>query len=446
MAHYHSVSDEDYKSTKQEFQSVANEEREGASPPESQVQRRRIYKVPPPLHANKEHVYDPVVLSLGPYHHGRPQFRPVEEFKSQILNRFVTAAQNKNIFYNKILERIDEIRSHYEEGSTDELSDEAFAEMILRDACFIIHYMELESDKKYDPLGMSVVSFMSRDFFMLENQIPLWIIRLLISLKYDKDEEEALFCKFLSLINFGDCRLTQIPWNNDNGNEPLHLLEAHRTTILRQEKATEKFIRDQPWTWRRKSRSSQSVFKMASSQFRSVMDLKAKGIHFRPSSNCLRDIRFHSYSFYGLLQLPIWFVTNNTKVFFSNIIAFEMSPEPYTDYAVVSYVSFMKTLIENAKDVKELREKGILFSCLGSDEEVVKVFKQIDTFGMDYLGTFADVRMRIGEHCDSKAKTWMAELIHTYFHSPWTAIALFATILLLCLTFLQTFYTIHPAN
>ncbi|KAK4432082.1 Pentatricopeptide repeat-containing protein [Sesamum alatum] len=222
----HSVSDEDYKSTKPEFRSVANEEREEASPPEvsiqipsaktsggSQVQRRRIYKVPPTLHANKEHIYDLVVLSLGRYHHGRPQFREVEEFKTEILNRFLldSATKDKGFFCNKILERIDEIRSYYEEGSTDEFSDKALAEMILRDACFILYYMKVEDDSEYHPLGMSVILFMYRDFFMLENQIPLWIIRLLIGLKYNKHEEEALFCKFLSSMNFGEDRLTKIP-------------------------------------------------------------------------------------------------------------------------------------------------------------------------------------------------------------------------------------------
>ncbi|KAL0346191.1 UNVERIFIED_CONTAM: hypothetical protein Sradi_4450400 [Sesamum radiatum] len=199
----HSVSDEDYNSTKQEFHSVANEERKEASPPEVSIQ------IPS------------AKTSTG------SQFRQVEEFKAKILNRFVsgTAAKDKSFFYNKILERIDEIRSYYEQGSTNEFNDEALAEMILTDACFILYYMELEDDNEYDPLGMSVVSFMYRDCFMLENQIPLWIIRFLIGLKYDKDDEEALFCKFLSFMNFGDDRLTQIPWDNDNGNEPLHLLE-----------------------------------------------------------------------------------------------------------------------------------------------------------------------------------------------------------------------------
>ncbi|KAK4387753.1 hypothetical protein Sango_2381900 [Sesamum angolense] len=259
----------------------------------------------------------------------------------------------------------------------------------------------------------------------------MWTIRLLIDLKYGKDKGEAWFCEYLSSLTFGAERLTQIP--RDNGDEPLHLLEARRRMILLgQEKAAEsECIRD--LDSRRKElrqRRSQNRIKMANSQFHSVMDLKAKGVYFRPSSNCLTDIRFRSYSFYGLLQLPLWYLNNNSMVFFSNMIAFEMSPETDTDRDVISYVKFMKSLIETPRDVKALREKGILFSRLGSDEEVVKVFKQIDTFGADNWDHFLDVKMRIEVLCNSKAKTWMAELIHAYFLSPWTAIALFAAIIL----------------
>ncbi|KAK4387752.1 hypothetical protein Sango_2381800 [Sesamum angolense] len=126
------------------------------SPTESPVRRRRIHKVPRPLRMNNEHVYDPVVLSLGPYHHGRPQFRQVDEFKPRSLTGSCRTAlpRTRASSHNKILERIDEIRSYYEEESTGEFSDEALAEMILLDACFTIYY--LQSDyKDYHSLGIS---------------------------------------------------------------------------------------------------------------------------------------------------------------------------------------------------------------------------------------------------------------------------------------------------
>ncbi|KAK4432068.1 hypothetical protein Salat_0968900 [Sesamum alatum] len=420
------------------------EEKKDASPAGVCLQSRsslvlprpqRIYKVPPLLLADKEHVYHPRVLSLGPYHHGQPQFPRVEEFKTDILNRFVSADKDKAFFCNKILERIDRIRSYYEEGSTAKFNDEALAEMMLRDACFMLCHMEVKSDREYLPLGMSVTSFLYQDFYMLENQIPLWILRLLIGLKYGTNGKAALFSKLLSCMKLRDNGQTRIPWKD--ANEPPHLLAALRKILL--------FGPGQHVTELRSS--SESMYKIASSsQFRSVMDLKAKGVHFRPSSSCLMDIRFHSNSFYGLLHLPIWYISNNTKVIFSNMIAYEMSAETATNCGVLSSVSFMKTLIENAKDVKELREKGILFSCLESDEEVVKVFKEINTFGMDYLSTFGDVKMRIEEYCSSKAKTWMADLINTYFRSPLPLIALVVGALLLCLEIIQVHYAIHPVK
>lgn len=121
-----------------------------------------------------------------------------------------------------------------------------------------------------------------------------------------------------------------------------------------------------------------------------------------------------------------------------------MSPETATDYGVTRYVNFMKTLIEKAKDVKELREKGILNSLLASDEQVVGMFKGIDTYGFGDVS--GDVKVRMERHCNNKATTWMAELLHTYFSSPWTAIALFAAILVLFLSFIQTYYTINSAH
>ncbi|KAL8026567.1 hypothetical protein ABFS82_14G036000 [Erythranthe guttata] len=418
--------------------------------------RQILHRVSPQLRENKKHVYDPVVLSLGPYHHGGSQFRQTEKLKVEITN--TTLDPNvRGLFRCKILDRIDEIRFFYSGLSTYEFDDEALAQMMLRDTCFVLYYIEIgtqDNDDNYNHmvhrLGLYVVGLMFRDFFVLENQIPFWIIKLLINLKInDKDEGEALLCTFLSEMNLGDNnRLTRVPWKDEE--EPLHLIEAHHITLVDHEEivaTSTQRRRNLKFKWTRRKRSSpSSSFESDSNAFRSVTDLKAKGIHFRPSSNCVKDIRFNSYSFYGELYLPIRFVTNNSKVFFSNTIAFEMSPETDTNFDVASYINFMKALIENPKDVKELREKGILFSSLVNDEEVVKMFQEVDTYShtSDYGFNLQDVTMRINEHCSSKAKTWMAELIYTYFRSPWTAIALLAATFLLCLTFLQTFYTMNP--
>ncbi|KAL0456356.1 UNVERIFIED_CONTAM: hypothetical protein Slati_0974800 [Sesamum latifolium] len=144
------------------------------------------------------------------------------------------------------------------------------------------------------------------------------------------------------------------------------------------------------------------------------MDLKAKGIRFRPSSKFLKDIRFESYYLHGQLQLPTCHITEDFKHKCSNMIAFEFSPGIYTDFGVTSYVNFMKSLIQSPDDVKELREKGIFTTTL-SNKEVVQMFEEMDTYGLEKRDAFLEVKMRIEKHCSNKAKTWMAELLHTYF-------------------------------
>ena len=120
---------------------------------------------------------------------------------------------------------------------------------------------------------------------------------------------------------------------------------------------------------------------------------------------------------------------------FSNAIAFEMLPETDTNMGVTAYFNFMKTLINNAEDVKVLREKGILCSMLANDKEVVEMFKSIDIYGLPNNCFFTDVNMGIAEHCTSKARTWMVQLINTNFRISWTVLAI---TFLLCLTFIQT--------
>ncbi|XP_047961355.1 uncharacterized protein LOC125206094 [Salvia hispanica] len=146
--------------------------------------------------------------------------------------------------------------------------------------------------------------------------------------------------------------------------------------------------------------------------------MKAKGIHLRKSSNCLTDINFFSFGLFAQLHLPVFLVADDDIVTYSNLITFEMSPDINTDFGVISYCNFMKTLINDVNDVKMLREKGILFSQLANDEEVVEIFKSIDTYGFSNFGLFHEVK--IDKHCNSKAKTWLADLINTNFRSPWT--------------------------
>ncbi|KAL2501819.1 Plant protein of unknown function [Forsythia ovata] len=448
---------------------------------------RRMHKVPQSMRFKKheEDYYAPKMVSFGPYNHGLPKLRMVEEFKPIVLTMFVSrSGKDREFFYNMILEVIDQVRNCYVGVSRDVYNDGALAEMMLLDACFAIYLMKIKlgDTKMYfhfrQHFGMAAWSFVFLDMGLLENQIPLWVIELSINLIYGNKEESMLLWNCLSSYIFGKCRLTRIP--GEDKERPLHFLDAcHRLLVTEWDNAGKKLVQPvskcqwflagkkivqpvskcqwflagkkivQPvskcqwflaWPWKKESPHEFGIFNR---QFRSVTELKAKGIYFKPSSNCLKDVKFKSYKLFGQIQLPIWFFSDHSKQFFLNMIAYEASPESDVDFPTICYINFLKSLIVKPEDVKELREKKILFSSLDGDEQIVQVIKDIDTCGIDLPPIFNEVKMRIEEHCSNKAKTWIAELFHTYFRNPWTFIALLAATFLLCLTFLQTYYTIN---
>ncbi|KAL0349317.1 UNVERIFIED_CONTAM: hypothetical protein Sangu_1159500 [Sesamum angustifolium] len=406
------------------------------------VVSRKMHKVPPHMRLKNQtsNLYDPVIVSYGPYHHGKDHLRQAEDLKGQALDLlFSETGKDKAFFMIYILRRINHIRDCYVGVSVDVYDETKLAEMMLADACLILYIHDAMDgndeffDMGYRCLGFAGMRLVVRDLYLLENQIPYWIVQFLDSFRRRR-------CPSVLTSPL---------------QEPVHLLAILHLTLFRKERQNLEVRQPKPefklisWLrWRSRNQKESTTgdnLENISYPHRSVMDLKAKGFRFESSSDLLTDIKFESYCFHGKLQIPSRHITDHFKYFYSNMIAFEVSPAAYTGFAVASYVNFMKSFIESPDDVKELQEKGI-FRTTFSNEEVVQMFKEMDTYGLDKRDAFLEVKMRIEKHCSNKAKTWMAELLHTYFRSPWTVLALFAAIVALCLASLQGYYAIRRAN
>ncbi|XP_060184677.1 UPF0481 protein At3g47200-like [Lycium barbarum] len=424
--------------------------------------RRQIPKVPLFMRIDnqKSDDYDPKVVSLGPYHHGKPELNFVEDFKPKALQMFIHGSnKDQDFFLEKILGENDDFRSCYLEEFANKYDDYEFARMMLLDACFILNDIEISAkwtpnsaSKQNDTikhLGIAIYLITRRDLYLLENQVPFRVLKLLIKLKYSGEQCSAFEEKLKSYCS-------QMFFNKQEDNmqenametEPPHLLEFFRRVLVsgsydeanvRQSRCFD-FIFDYiPDRWKKNHLPHKSA--LVTNVFRSVMDLKSKGIHFRPSGiDSFKGVRFTSHYYYANLKLPCWYVSTYTKVFFMNMIAYELCPNGPIDRAVVSYINFMKSLVISPNDVKELRQEKIIFNTLGSDEEVVQVYKALKTYGADNPSIFQNVNGNIQEHYNSKGKTWIAELIDKYFNSPWSLIALVVTVFLTFLTVVQTYY------
>ncbi|PIN04978.1 hypothetical protein CDL12_22483 [Handroanthus impetiginosus] len=327
--------------------------------------------------------------------------------------------------------------------------------MMLLDSCFLIYVICItaftpRAPHEGHPEYLNVFfhldnlenSLILEDVFLMENQIPFKILMDLITSRYDNGEE--LVSKFLQIsawIKFDEQRHEDIKQQLKES-PPLHLLEALRTvfvwdkTSASLEQLAQNYIDEQ---------GNVDVLKHEKT-FRSAKDLKAKGIHFRSSSRkSFKAINFKSFTFYGQLELPSSYVSNLLKVTFLNLIAYELCQNNPVDLTVISYVTFMKSLIVGPAHVKELREKRILLTSW-TDEDVVRFYKDLDTFDFGGIDIYMYVKQKIQEHYDSKAKTWMAELFNTYFSSPWSIIAWVGAVFVLVLTVLQTYFTINPRS
>jgi len=110
-----------------------------------------------------------------------------------------------------------------------------------------------------------------------------------------------------------------------------------------------------------------------------------------------------------------------------------MCPDFKNNYGICSYVAFMDSLINRPEDVKVLRSNGILYT-LWTDEDVAKLF---NTMGTDLVTNNRKYLI---------VKTWIALGFRTYFNNPLAVIASVPAFIALVLTFIQTWFTVHPAS
>ena len=185
--------------------------------------------------------------------------------------------------------------------------------------------------------------------------------------------------------------------------------------------------------------------------FATCRELKAVGIHLKSSKDrCLGNITFTQiWKFYGgILSLPPITVNDSTVPKFFNLMAYELSSDFENDYGVTSYISFLDSLIDESKDVMDLRKAGILRNFLGSDDEVAQVFNEIGTDLVPNPEIYKDVRYKIQQYYDKRRMPWITEVIHDHFSNPWTVVAFIAGLFVLILSALQTLYSMlayyHP--
>ncbi|XP_016723617.1 UPF0481 protein At3g47200 [Gossypium hirsutum] len=386
-----------------EVQNQEQQQAQGSTPP--QTTKPLIQRVSPLLldkKADFQKCFEPRLVAFGPLHHGNPKFQRAEQYKLKFAARFVhVSGTNCDDLFKKVKAQIDDLRKCYTPEDVEAYDDDKLAWMLFVDGSAVLCAVRYVMEGMFDELNTRtyLLVFAQLDLFLLENQLPYKLLKILIGSAKDPPVWEQSITDFIAhnlMTNIHQKR-KQVVDDKDYA----HLLERLRDELL-----TGKEMKIDSSVMGRMLLSS-GVSRKHRKTFRSIKELKESGIHVKPSTtNNLKDISFYC-NFLGTLMMPRLLVDDSTASKFLNLVALEMCQDFKNDSEVTSYLCFMDALIESADDVKELRDTGMLHNYLGKNEEVAELFKNMS-------GGLVPDQTRYIEVIDD---------IHKYCNSPWRGVA-----------------------
>ncbi|KAH7511780.1 hypothetical protein FEM48_Zijuj12G0019000 [Ziziphus jujuba var. spinosa] len=247
-------------------------------------QQPKIQRVVPMLRykENFEKHYEPRAVSIGPIHHGKSRLQIAEKYKPKLVRKFIQDNRTDGeVLCMKVLEDIKELRNCYEEEVTESYDDESLAWIFFLDGCStlqFIHSFKMGGElKQYFNIKNDQIAFAQQDLFLLENQLPYRLLKLLMnSTGSNCDEYKKSIKLFIGSTSTAPEKLRHkiIP-DMDGKPEPAHLLDLLQSALLSQPRETTHDDDDKKEeNYRRQS-------------FRNIQELKEAGIQFKPSSTAL---------------------------------------------------------------------------------------------------------------------------------------------------------------
>ncbi|CAO2043971.1 unnamed protein product [Urochloa humidicola] len=471
-----------------------------------------IYKVQQHIRDVDRFSYEPCMISIGPYHHGAVSLQVMEKEKWGYLDNVLKLNCERNLldYLTAIGELAKQARKCYSEDL--KMNSETFLQMLLLDGCFILVALggvreimldgtqpsgtenvkneEIMTEKNvqrqegvqvdgtngtkdehYD-MGYWFIRFINHDLFLLENQIPFFIVRKIFELVAGNRASTLYFTD--ELAKYVESGLRWFPkavMETDRPKEFDHLLHLCHIYFRPSKKPEEgnsyqfgtrdshsflcfgsKYFRMSYYQEENEQDSScqyeidvhQSEQQL--NRWRRVAQYLEAGVKFKKREydkldpHSLLDIQFNN----GTMRIPCIVVDDYTGTLFRNLIAFEQTCPQFGD-DFTAYIVFLSQLVSMPEDVTLLAQREIIVHHLDSDESVSDLFTMLSKdvvfdFNGNYYLKFLCQAMEA--HYQSRINRWMAWLWVNHFSNPWMAVGAFATVIVLVCTIVQTVYSI----
>jgi hypothetical protein len=284
-------------------------------------EKRCIFRLHRRLKNINSKLFEPQVIALGPYHHGKRQLQNMEELKWQCLASFMESRKGKLeecLIQLGQLEK--EVRECYSDSETINLiSSDELLQMMVVDGCFILmlficagrHLAVLDQDEMFirhypiSWLDMAILPKIYRDLLLLENQIPIPSCVLKTLHKICIRSPKSLFVITMNFL----LSISVIPKSRNMPDplEWLHLLDLVRSIFI-----SRRHNKEMAW------RTDNGAFGPISC----VTKLRRAGIKVnRHMADSFLDVKFKN----GVIEMPNINLDNAMCSLLVNCVAFEQS-------------------------------------------------------------------------------------------------------------------------
>ncbi|XP_055824456.1 putative UPF0481 protein At3g02645 [Solanum dulcamara] len=203
-----------------------------------------VLQVPKTLTHLKPEAYTPQLIGMGPFHHLRPDLYQMERYKLAAIKDILEPAQILN-FEHLLIDKLREndlvVRVCYNRFM--DIDEKTLAWIVAIDGLFLLNILRSAyGNNLHDHHGNNIIddSIFTRDFMMLENQIPFVVVRQIrkfLRLSSPEDREDAQlismfrrFCEMHSPLPLP--ANNEYHRNNTTETQPLHLLDFMYRLIL----------------------------------------------------------------------------------------------------------------------------------------------------------------------------------------------------------------------
>ncbi|KAL7615717.1 hypothetical protein Lser_V15G03650 [Lactuca serriola] len=443
-----------------------------------------IFQIPQILKDQKPEVYVPQRIGLGPNHHFRPElYQNMEQNKLTSVKRVLKSNKvqvSEDQVVDKVKEIIPIICACYDLYL--DADDDTLAWLFTIDSLFFIDLLGAYIDQK--------VAIDAKDIIMLENQIPLIVLKEILKVlsgSYDETHEDfweskfGYFCKchspfilskekidFSRVNHLLDYMYQSIVTNEESMSPEVYFQKYGSGPSEKDDKLEllEMFIQlmalipgTKPFLQIFESfmkTFSESIEKMVTAEeikvpsVSELRDIAGVKFHLSPTDGGIRNINFVGEN-ERFCYLPLITLNIDSEVILRNLVAYEqlMAKKSFTTgygLELTEYVDFMCGIIDSVKDVWLLREEKIIIGDLG-DEDIVKLFNGIGR-SHGKMNRVSDLRKtvyQLNKVYQSTPRVWVEKQLRASAKMITFLISISSTLILIREVYLKD-YGLNPPN